>query len=169
MRSKRNDIMVAMIVTFLFFCLIGFPLHANGEEFFMGKVLSVDTAKNEIEVVPEALSDDKSGESANEESVFVQSKVVLPPCVIIGAKIRLWGNRPPDHIKTFIATEIRGCRGGGCSDPTGVRSRLSRRKEPAWRTTGHSISRKQNTDYKKRQGAGSRHGSRHGGRHGGRN
>lgn len=93
----------------------------------MGKVLSVNSARNEIEVVPEILTGDNSVSNATEENVLVQSKVALPACVTIGAKIRLWGERLPDDINTFIATEIRGCRGRGCSDPTGVRSRLSRR------------------------------------------
>jgi len=149
--------MVAVIVTSLLFCIIWSPLGANCEDFFMGKVLSVNSAKNEIEVVPEVLKDNNSVSSATEENVLVQSKVALPACVITGAKIRLWGERHPDD-NTFIATEIRGCRGGGCSDPTGVRSRLSRRgKHHAWSALSNADTEDKGTGHKGR-GGGGQHG-----------
>ena len=51
-------------------------------------------------------------------------KVFLPKCAIPEAIIRLWGNREQTGKTLFIATDIRGCRNGGCTDPTGIRSRL---------------------------------------------
>ena len=156
MRCIRSNRMVVMIATSLLFCIIWAPLRANGEDFFMGKVLSVNNAKNEIEVVPEGLPDNKSIASTKKESIFVQSKVALPACVIIGAKIRLWGKRLPDDIHTFIATDIRGCRGGGCSDPTGVRSRLSRRGQHSWSSFSHSAPTDHSTRHKG-QGDGGTH------------
>jgi hypothetical protein len=149
--------MVAVIATSLLFCIFWPLSRANSEDFFMGKVLSVNSARNEIEVAPEVLTGDNSVSSATEENVLVQSKVALPACVTTGSKIRLWGERLPDDITTFIATEIRGCRGGGCSDPTGVRSRLSRRGKHFRNTLRKSTTEDKNTGHKG-QGSGGAHG-----------
>lgn len=163
MRCKRSNRMVAVIATFLLFCIFGRLSRANGEDFLMGKVLSVNSVKNEIEVAPEVLTDDNSGSSATEENVLVQSKVALPPCVTTGAKIRLWGERLPDDINIFIATEIRGCRGRGCSDPTGVRSRLFRRGKHFRNTLSRSTTKNKGMGHRGRKGGGV-HGENGGGR-----
>jgi len=121
----------------------------------MGKVLSVNSAKKEIEVSPH-ISTKKQESGIKGETVFVQSKIVLPACVIIGATIRLWGERLPGDSNTFIATDIRGCRGGGCSDPTGVRSRLSRKGKQHRRYWNDANSTESNSDsYHAENGGGS--------------
>ena len=104
------------------------------QDFFMGKVLAVDLEKMEIEIVP--LSPGKLPEAGSDnEAILVRiaeennlpgegETVFFPRCVVIGDSIRLWGNKAQNGDHIFFATDIRGCRGGGCSDPTGVRSRL---------------------------------------------
>ena len=100
----------------------------------MGKVLAVDLEKMEIEIVP--LSTGKLSETGSDnEAILVRiaeennlpgegEDDVFPRCVVVGDSIRLWGNKVQNGDHIFFATDIRGCRGGGCSDPTGVRSRL---------------------------------------------
>lgn len=100
----------------------------------MGKVLAVDLEKMEIEIVPQAAGKSSTTDS-NNEAILVRiaeennlpgesESVFFPRCVVVGDSIRLWGNRAENGDHIFFATDIRGCRGGGCSDPTGVRSRL---------------------------------------------
>ncbi len=101
------------------------------QDFFMGKVLSFNTIEKEIEVAPQSSNNTKLEPALKGEKVLVHSKIALPACVTTGADIRLWGEVLQGETNTFIATDIRGCRGGGCSDPTGVRSRLSRRGKHA--------------------------------------
>ena len=111
------------------------------QDFFMGKVLAVDLEKMEIEIVPLAAGKLFKTSSDN-EAILVRiaeennlpgegEDVVFPRCVVVGDSIRLWGKRAQNSDHIFFATDIRGCRGGGCSDPTGVRSRLlqSRKKD----------------------------------------
>jgi uncharacterized membrane protein YgcG len=118
--------MAGVITAIVLLCITVGVNDSFCQDFFMGKVLSINSQKKEIEVAPQ-ISTTKQESGIEDETVLVQSKIALPACVIIGANIRLWGKRLPGAINTFIATDIRGCRGGGCSDPTGVRSRLSRK------------------------------------------
>ena len=111
----------------LLFYMIAAVTQGYCQDFFMGKVLSFNTMEQEIEVAPQKSNNKKLESGFKGENVLVQSKIALPACVSTGANIRLWGEVLQGEINTFIATDIRGCRGGGCSDPTGVRSRLSRR------------------------------------------
>lgn len=100
----------------------------------MGKVLAVDMQRMEIQLAPR-----KSGKMAHpfseNEKILVRlakennlpresDEVVFPGCVSLGMTIRLWGTRASTEEGIFVVTDIRGCRGKGCSDPTGVRSRL---------------------------------------------
>ena len=52
----------------------------------------------------------------------------LPGCLSSGRHVRIWGDVVPNDAGQFIAEEIRGCGMASCSDPTGVRSRLSRNR-----------------------------------------
>ncbi len=98
---------------------------AFSREFLMGEVLTVNHKTMEIEIQPQELPENKASDIQSEMlSVEVQSNI--PACATVGATIRLWGQyQKGTSSRKFLATEIRGCRGGGCSDPTGVRSRLS--------------------------------------------
>lgn len=105
------------------------------QDFFVVKVLAVDSEKMTIEVLP--LSAGKTGDTGSEsgqafivriaeENSLVRNgrDVGFPGCVRVGENIRLWGWISQNVENLFLATDIRGCRGGGCFDPTGVRSRL---------------------------------------------
>lgn len=138
------------------------------QDFFMGKVLAVNLEKMEIEIVP--LSTEKLSKTGSDnEAILVRiaeennlpgegETVVFPRCVVVGDSIRLWGNRAKNGDHIFFATDIRGCRGGGCSDPTGVRSRLLQSRK-------HSQRRRHIDDAGK--GHGRREGSGGGGFGGG--
>ncbi len=96
-------------------------------EFLIGEVLTVNHETMEIEIQSQGLPENKASEIQSEMlSVEVQSNI--PACATVGATIRLWGRyQKGTSSNRFLASEIRGCREGGCSDPTGVRSRLSQR------------------------------------------
>lgn len=145
------------------------------QDFLMGKVLAVDLEKMEFEIVP--LSTGKrSPKDADNKSILVRiaeennlpgegEDVVFPRCVVVGDSIRLWGNRVQNGDHIFFATDIRGCRGGGCSDPTGVRSRLlqsrknSQQRRQSDDTTGQGSGAHEST---RGDHAGKGHGRREG-------
>lgn len=147
--------------------LLLFPVLGAGtalcQDFFMGKVLAVDPEKMEITIAP--LSTGRVSETdLSHEPVQVRiaednnlpmgdETVFLPRCVVVGEKIRLWGRRGKHGEHLFFATDIRGCRGGGCSDPTGVRFRLLQGRK-------HKM-RHRNSDDTGRRNAGV-HGPGHG-------
>lgn len=90
-------------------------------------------------------------------------EIAFPECVVKGATIRLWGITEQTDPPLFIAADIRGCRHGGCTDPTGVRSRLRK-----IRNEGYGISDEGNSrsDYGGYEGHG-RGGQGSGGGNGG--
>ncbi len=111
-------------------------LPAFSQDFLMAKVLAVDTEKMEIQVLCQAAKKSLATGS-NEEKLLVRiaaendlprvsGVVVFPGCVVSGKTIRLWGETALHGGNVFFATDIRGCRDGRCSDPTGVRLRLLR-------------------------------------------
>jgi len=129
------------------------------QDFCMGKVQAVDLEKMEIEIVP-LTTGIQSAKGADNKPILVRiadennlpgegEDVVFPRCVVVGDSIRLWGNRVHNGDHLFFATDIRGCRGGGCSDPTGVRSRLLQ-------------SRKNSQRHRQNDDAGKGHGRREG-------
>jgi len=73
-------------------------------------------------------------------------QVFFPGCVTSGATIRLWGNSEQTKDMFFIATDIRGCRNGGCSDPTGVRSRLWKIRHHKYGTVAEGANRSGTSD-----------------------
>ncbi|MBW1751315.1 MAG: hypothetical protein JRJ37_11600 [Deltaproteobacteria bacterium] len=100
----------------------------------MGKVLAMDPNKMEIEIAP-LLAEEPSETGVDNTTILVRiaeennlpgdgRTVFFPRSVVIGERIRLWGSMVQNGDSVFVATDIRGCRGRGCSDPTGVRSRL---------------------------------------------
>ncbi|WP_457576796.1 hypothetical protein [Desulfomarina sp.] len=108
------------------------------QDFFSGKVLWVDRDRRELTV--EVRHGTKLfGDLAGKKPVLVriaennnlpvnESGILLPPCVSLGNTVRLWGVKVAGEPPFFVATDIRGCRGGACDDPTGVRSRLQKHR-----------------------------------------
>ena len=101
----------------------------------MAKVLAVDSEKMTMEVLPLAAGKTVHPDAESGRAIVVRiaeennltrngNRAGLPGCVRIGETIRLWGRKDRNIENSFLATDIRGCRSGGCSDPTGVRSRL---------------------------------------------
>ena len=100
----------------------------------MGKVLAVHPNKMEIEIAP--LPPGKPSETGVDNTTILVriaeennlprdgETVFFPRFVVVGERIRLWGRMVQNGAPLFVATDIRGCRGRGCSDPTGVRYRL---------------------------------------------
>lgn len=50
-------------------------------------------------------------------------------CIAQGKHVRIWGAIVEGNQQQFIAKEIRACGMASCTDPTGVRSRLSRKRQ----------------------------------------
>ncbi len=106
------------------------------QDFLVAKVLDVHVEQMEIEVSPVGRMTESLAAKPG-EILLVQvadknnlpqkeGRVSFPGCVVIGDTIRLWGAYARGRADRFMVTDIRGCRGGGCLDPTGVRSRLRR-------------------------------------------
>lgn len=110
------------------------------QDFFVGKVLSVDEQKLEITLEP-LQSQNLAGTVVQKKNVLVRlaeetkqlntnQKGGLPGCVVVGDVIRVWGQLEATETNVFVANDIRGCRKGVCSsDPTGVRARLLKGKK----------------------------------------
>ena len=123
------------VLSIVFTCVI--PAYC--QDFFVGKVVAVDVQKMEIEVEPQSpLQLFKEAESRRTVTVRLSKRNTIktndrsspfPECVVPGKKIRLWGEKEKSSNRVFTATDIRGCGGGGCQDPTGVRSRLRKMRE----------------------------------------
>ncbi len=96
------------------------------QEFLLAKVLAIDSARLELTISTPAAPNTQITVRITEENDLPRDgkQLFLPKCVVPGATIRLWGSRGPAEESLFIATSIRGCKNGGCADPTGVRSRL---------------------------------------------
>ncbi len=117
--------MKTKIFSIVLFLLLTAPA-VFAQEFMVARVLEVNQQSLELTVIPTTESKNKitvrvAGNNAlprNDKQYF------FPGCVVQGAIIRLWGSTAKEDSQYFLATDIRGCRKGGCSDPTGVRSRL---------------------------------------------
>lgn len=98
------------------------------QDFIMAKVLSVDSEKMELVVVSPANPDKQITVRLTGKNNLPLNgrRTVFPSCVAPGETIRLWGSSVQTDVSLFFATDIRGCKSGGCSDPTGVRSRLQK-------------------------------------------
>jgi len=109
-----------------------------GQDFLVGKVVAVDAEQLELTVMPQ-YGLEGSGSVDKRETIqvriakennlpVVNRRTVLPGCVETGEIIRMWGQKYARSEAVFLATDIRGCRGGGCSDATGVRFRLLKKR-----------------------------------------
>jgi hypothetical protein len=112
---------------------IGQSVAAFSEDFLAGTVLAVDNEKMEIRLIPVSqagsINDHEQNASVtirySTDSLVINKRgaYVLPGCVYPGGMIRVWGQMDNTG-KIFLATDIRGYRGRGHFDPTGVRRRL---------------------------------------------
>jgi len=98
------------------------------QDFLVAKVQEMDSAKLKLTVKSTAIpATEYTVRIAVENDLPRESgRTVFPECVATGETVRLWGHAEDSDDSLFIANDIRGCRHGGCSDPTGVRSRLSK-------------------------------------------
>ncbi len=110
----------------IFFLILLAASPAFGQDFFVARVLEVDSKNMEITVVATVESNINVTVRIAGENNLPQheGQIFFPECVVSGATIRLWGSTETVEKPVFLATDIRGCRKGGCSDPTGVRLRL---------------------------------------------
>lgn len=135
MKRKISEGVIAVQVIILMITLFTGAGSVCAQDFLIGKVLSINEGTMEITLAPfssKGTSDAVSGEDtvlvriAEVNTLQDSAKTAgFPGCVVVGETIRLWGKEADALGKTFLATDIRGCRGNGCSsDPTGVRARL---------------------------------------------
>ncbi len=108
-----------------------------GEDFLLGRVVEVDYEQLKIDVSPQRTGPElEKVEFAGHITVQLSPENVslhrngnvIPQCVYPGSLIRVWGSWDAKGSDEFLATDIRGCRGGGCSDPSGVRMRLMQKR-----------------------------------------
>lgn len=118
---------------------------AYGQEFISGTILRINSEKPEILLGLKELS---GGGSRYKQTVLIrplqdnifpkkEGRSVFPDCVIEGEQIRIWGDWEGGNRQVFLANDIRGCKGGGCSDPTGIMSRLKRHSSPHRKNMRH--------------------------------
>lgn len=106
---------------------------ASDQDFLHGKVLEVDPEGLVMIVQP----DQDAGEPITvllSSALMVESgsgELRLPGCVNFGNHIRVWGKAGDGLGATFQAFKVRGCGMASCNDPTGVRARLSRKRQGA--------------------------------------
>ncbi len=114
-------------ITFtVFILLLSAASPAFSQEFFVARVLEVSSENLELVVISTKDTDSKVTVriAGQNDLPRHEGQTFFPDCVAPGETIRLWGSNETTDDPYFLATDIRGCRKGGCSDPTGVRSRL---------------------------------------------
>lgn len=146
-------------------CLIGFlvlcvtPVHSISEEsqiFFSGQIVSMTESRQEMVVrIKTRHSDDNDYRLILVEPFKkgIQSKEDAPFSGFIrGQWIKVWGHWKSDQHTHFLAVNTKSCRSGGCSDPTGILSRLKKK-------SGYYKKSKHSDAGGKQGGSGSGHGS----------
>lgn len=118
------------IITPIILFLLFWTQTASCQEFLVARVLTVDPETLQLTV--ESATD--PGNTMVVQVAAVNDlpssggQIFLPECATPDAMIRLWGSRAQTEDSPFVATDIRGCGNGGCSDPTGIRSRLRKNR-----------------------------------------
>ena len=104
--------------------LVGVDSLLAGQAAILGRVLSIDGKR--AEVVVALVGDQAQGEeTAADQAIHVVSPPDgLPPRLREGDIVRIWGEYSTSDPSLFNATHLG--YGQGCSDPTGVRSRIGR-------------------------------------------
>ncbi len=113
-------------ITAIFIFLLFWTNSASCQDFLVARVLTVNPEALELTVVTATDPDTKIVVQIAAANDLPSSggQTFLPECAAPDATIRLWGRREQTESPLFIATDIRGCGNEGCSDPTGIRSRL---------------------------------------------
>jgi uncharacterized membrane protein YgcG len=119
--------------------ILGVVPTRGSAEFLVGEVVAVNRDRQEF-VIVSIFTDKGETESSGKESrikvkavgevlsQYEKSIPLLPGCVQVGERVRVWGEIPATGA-VFLAIDVRGCGGMGCNDPTGVRSRLQKYKK----------------------------------------
>lgn len=106
------------------------PDKAPCQDFLHGEILAVDKENMQITLRPGGSTADAVAEITVRLPAKIMfsgqsAKMRLPGCVVPGNRVRVWGKASIESWQ-FTATDIRGCGGDACNDPTGVRIRLFR-------------------------------------------
>lgn len=123
--------------SFIIICCLIFSHPVFAQEFLCGQVLKVNEKKEEFVMHLNFPRKNVEGVFQGKESIQVRpamknilpnraGETILPGCVTAGNHVRVWGHWEKPGQNMLLAHDIRGCVGGGCSDPTGILSRLKK-------------------------------------------
>ena len=131
--------MLRSITFIIFFLSLFVPSWGFSEEFLSGQVVEVNNKEMEFVIQCKEQQNNKVNEEKSEnnkkilirvakKNVFVKKngRLVFPECIKTGDQIRVWGAWGNNKQNILLAHDIKGCKGGGCSDPTGIMLRLKR-------------------------------------------
>ena len=130
-----------LLFLFLFYSV--FPGLVFPQEFLSGQVLSVNKIKMELVIDSK---ETRGNKTKTERKILIRiakknalprhdGKPVFPAYIKPGSRIRVWGYWKKDKNDVLFAHSIKGCAGGGCSDPTGIMSRLKKLLDSAGKTS----------------------------------
>lgn len=128
MAMERAGVIALILITLLV---------KNGlaaEKTLHGEVLDIDrqamtvTVRADVEGTGEVIQAVVLADSILVEKQTGEKR--LPGCIQTGNHIRIRGRTSSGESGSmFLAEEVRGCGGSGCSDPTGVRQRLNKSRK----------------------------------------
>ena len=127
---------IIFIIFFLFLSLL-VPSWGGAEEFLSGQIVGMNEQKMEFVIQCENQQNNKEKKTENNRNILIRvtkknvlvkknGKSVFPECIKTGDQIRVWGAWGNNKQNILLAHDIKGCKGGGCSDPTGIMLRLKR-------------------------------------------
>jgi hypothetical protein len=168
MAPKGKSLMLRSILFLIFTLLLSQSPQpqACAQDFFSGKIMEVN--EKTVEILLAGV--ETEGVSIKEEQRYTiriahdnvfpkhNDKTVFPECVKPGNWIKIWGHLEEQQHHVIVAYDIKGCLEGGCSDPTGIMSRLRKIME-----SKNSFSGKGNQEH----GSGGNEGNGGGGGGGG--
>ncbi len=122
---------ILFIITLLFCGVFSSP--ALSQEFLSGKILEINRDKMEIVIGVEEIEEGKTVYRKKvvviaDKNIFSEindGKTVLSESPVIGEQIKIWGKWKDKKSGVLLASTIKKCR-SGCSDPTGIISRLKK-------------------------------------------
>lgn len=128
--------MSRLIYLFLFLLVFNPILtsRAESQEYLSGQILEVNGKNMEIVIASEKKKKDEINGGKTilirmaKDNLFQKQNdhPFFPECVKPGNWIRIWGYWEEDTHNVMLASDIKGCADGGCSDPTGIMSRLKK-------------------------------------------
>ncbi len=113
------------VILIIFFYLACIPCFAM--EALLVSIVSVDRVNGKMTVQVSGWSGSDNKDGSSEQITVLFSPEQLPASVKTGSTMRLWGNYLHGETREFQAQTIRGHHEHG-NDPTGVRSRLGKRR-----------------------------------------